>query len=215
MKANKGYIYILTNPSFPDWVKIGYADDPIKRVEQLNRTECTPFAFRIYTTYEVKNRLQDKKVHDIIDSLNFNLRSRDSLSDGKVRIREFYNMSPEEAYKIFEAIAQINGLEENLVRYQASEEEQEEEQEAKKARLSSFRFSMCNIKPGEKVVSLEKPEVVCTVVDDRHISYNGEEYSLSSLAAILLNVKSIAGPQHFTYNGKILSKLRAELNPEE
>ena len=45
MKANKGYIYILTNPSFPDWVKIGYADDPIKRVEQLNRTECTPFAF--------------------------------------------------------------------------------------------------------------------------------------------------------------------------
>ena len=24
---NEGVIYILTNPSFPDYVKIGYADD--------------------------------------------------------------------------------------------------------------------------------------------------------------------------------------------
>lgn len=212
---SKGYIYILTNPSFPDWVKIGYADDPQKRLDQLNRTECTPFAFRIYATYEVNNRLQDKKVHDIIDSLNPSLRSKDSLSDGKVRVREFYNMTPEEAYKLFEAIAQINGLEDNLVKHVASLEEQEEEQQAKKARLSSFRFSMCNIKPGEKVVSLEHPEVVCTVIDDKHISYEGEDYSLSSLAGVLLGVKSIAGPQHFTYNGKILADLRAELNPDE
>ena len=129
---SKGYIYILTNPSFPDWVKIGYADDSQKRLNQLNKTECTPFAFRIYATYEVNNRLQDKKVHDIIDSLNPSLRSKDSLSDGKVRVREFYNMTPEEAYKLFEAIAQINGLEDNLVKHVASPEEQEEEQQAKK-----------------------------------------------------------------------------------
>ena len=28
---NKGVIYILTNPSFPEYVKIGYADDVNKR----------------------------------------------------------------------------------------------------------------------------------------------------------------------------------------
>ena len=27
MSDTKGVIYILTNPSFPDYVKIGYADD--------------------------------------------------------------------------------------------------------------------------------------------------------------------------------------------
>lgn len=27
MEEKKGAIYILTNPSFPDYVKIGYADD--------------------------------------------------------------------------------------------------------------------------------------------------------------------------------------------
>lgn len=45
---NKGFIYILTNPSFPQYVKIGYADNVEKRLEQLNRSECIPFAFRLY-----------------------------------------------------------------------------------------------------------------------------------------------------------------------
>lgn len=42
---HKGVIYILTNPSFPDYVKIGYADDIDKRLKQLNRSECIPFAW--------------------------------------------------------------------------------------------------------------------------------------------------------------------------
>lgn len=37
--TNKGFIYILTNPSFPDYVKIGYAHDVEKRLQQLNRSE--------------------------------------------------------------------------------------------------------------------------------------------------------------------------------
>lgn len=44
-----GVIYILTNPSFPEYVKIEYADDIDKRLQQLNRSECIPFAFRVYT----------------------------------------------------------------------------------------------------------------------------------------------------------------------
>ena len=50
-----GVIYILTNPSFPEYVKIGYADDIDKRLQQLNRSERIPFAFRVYATYEVNS----------------------------------------------------------------------------------------------------------------------------------------------------------------
>lgn len=46
-QTTTGVIYILTNPSFPDYVKIGYADDVIERVNQLNRSECTPTAEEI------------------------------------------------------------------------------------------------------------------------------------------------------------------------
>lgn len=39
---NKDVIYILTNSSFSEYVKIGYADDVKKRLQQLNRSECIP-----------------------------------------------------------------------------------------------------------------------------------------------------------------------------
>ena len=54
MSAEKkaGVIYILTNPSFPEYVKIGYASNIEKRLAQLNRSECIPFAFRVYAVYE-------------------------------------------------------------------------------------------------------------------------------------------------------------------
>ena len=76
----KGVIYILTNLSFPEYVKIGYADDIEKRLSQLNRSECIPFAFRVYATYEVNSRLSDLKIHSIIDKLNPNLRSIDNFN---------------------------------------------------------------------------------------------------------------------------------------
>ena len=82
MTNTKGYIYILTNPSFKEFVKIGYADDVKKRLKQLNRSECIPFAFRIYATYETNSRLSDTKIHSIIDKLNPNLRSIETF-EGK------------------------------------------------------------------------------------------------------------------------------------
>ena len=49
---SKGFIYILTNPSFPDYVKIGYADDVEKRLAGLNRSECTPSTLQETLAYE-------------------------------------------------------------------------------------------------------------------------------------------------------------------
>lgn len=57
MSEKKNVIYILTNPSFPDYVKIGYADDVEERLKQLNRSECIPFAFRIYATYIINSSI--------------------------------------------------------------------------------------------------------------------------------------------------------------
>ena len=129
MPVDKGYIYILTNPSFPDYVKIGYADDVDKRVDELNRSECTPFGFRVYATYEVSGRLKDIPLHDLIDSLNGGLRSRDEIN-GKIRVREFYALSPEEAYSILLKIAKINGLENKLIKRTATKEQLQDEADA-------------------------------------------------------------------------------------
>ncbi len=109
MANNKsGVIYVLTNPSFPEYVKIGYADNLEKRLTDLNRSECLPFAFRAYCVYEVDGRLKDKDVHALIDKINPELRAIETF-DGKPRVREFYNISAEDAYEILYSIATISG----------------------------------------------------------------------------------------------------------
>lgn len=140
MNNSKGVVYILTNPSFPQYVKIGYADDVNRRLKELNRSECTPFAFRLYAYYEVNHRLTDMKLHNIIDKLNPDLRSIDNV-DGKKRVREFYAISKEDAYSLFEAIAEINGLEENLHLVPQSATEKQEEMIANEIQSDNFDYT--------------------------------------------------------------------------
>ena len=212
-----GVIYILTNPSFPEYVKIGYADDIDKRLKQLNRSECIPFAFRVYATYEVSSRLSDLKIHSIIDKLNPNLRSVESF-DGKQRVREFYAMSPEDAYSILEAIAEIHNCTDKLKIVTPSEKEKEAEQIAQEIdtesteRLANFSFGKCGIKPGEKIQLVDDPDYDITVVDDRNVEYDHQIYSLTALAKLLTGKKySLPGPKFFMYKGERLNDLRHRL----
>ncbi|MBQ0026175.1 MAG: GIY-YIG nuclease family protein, partial [Lachnospiraceae bacterium] len=191
------------------------------RLTQLNRSECTLFAFRVYATYEVSTRLTDKKIHDVIDKLNPDLRSIDTVN-GKKRVREFYAMSKEDAYDLLEAIAAINGFEKNLKLWKQTEEEKaaektaEEIEEQQAERYATFRFSICNIGVGEQVEFCYKNNShsgeLFTVVDDKHVTYDGENWSLTALAKHLINAKgALAGPKYFKYKGEWLNDIRRRL----
>lgn len=216
MENKKGVIYILTNPSFPQFVKIGYAIDIDKRLKELNRSECIPYAFHVYALYEVDSNLSDKKIHAIIDTLNPNLRSIENFN-GKKRVREFYAMPPEDAYAILEAIAEIHGCTDKLTLVamneaeQAAAEEAEEIEAEHRERLSPFTFSKCNIEIGETIEYALNPQIVCKVVSDKTVEYEGQQYSLSALAKHLLNSNSpVAGPRYFKYKGKWLNDIRQQ-----
>lgn len=184
---SQGVIYILTNPSFPDYVKIGYADDANKRLNELNRSECIPFAFRLYAYYEVPKRLTDMKLHQMIDKFNPNLRSIEEF-DGKTRKREFYNMTPADAYSILETIAQINGLEDHLVLVEPSAKQIKDEEEAEEIRTKRTQTKLPKldwmieqglVKPGDKICVISYPNEVATIIDGRHVEYNGETMSMN------------------------------------
>lgn len=130
---HKGVIYILTNPSFPQFVKIGYADNVEERVDILNRNPGLPYSFRIYATYEVKERLEDLKLHRIIDTLNPTLRCQEEVN-GKSRVREFFAMSAEAAFNIFEAMAEISGTQDRLHLWTADAKQKAEEENAEEVR---------------------------------------------------------------------------------
>ena len=221
MSNNTGYIYILTNPSFPQYVKIGYATDVKQRLDELNRSTAVPFAFRVYATYEVDSALSDKKLHSILDKLNPDLRSAEEI-DGKKRVREFYAMPAEDAYSILEAIAEINGYTHRLKKWKATAAERQDEDlaqeiiEQHQERLSPFAFSMCNIAIGEQIEFFcngnDHTGELCEIVDDKHVSYNGETWSLTALAKHLTGIKSaIAGPKYFKYKGEWLNTIRHRL----
>lgn len=217
MDNRKGVIYILTNPSFPDYVKIGYADDIEKRLKQLNRSECVPFAFRVYATYEVNSRLSDLKIHSIIDKLNPDLRSIDEFN-GQKRVREFYAMRPEEAFAILEAMAEIHDCKDNLTLIKPNAAEAEEEKLAQEIdtenheKAENFSFLKCQIPVGAEIEYYDNPDIKCKVVSDRKVEYQGKEMSLTAAAKIISGKKySIAGPKFFKYKGEWLNDIRQRI----
>ena len=212
MEETAGYIYILTNPSFPEYVKIGYADDVEKRLNQLNRTECTPFAFRLYATYEVPNRLADKKLHSLLDMFDANLRAVDELN-GKKRVKEFYAMQPDKAYHALELIAELTDTTDRLTLYEISSKDKTEDELANSIRRPKFSFKNLGIKPGEYLEYVRDPKIKVKVLnDDRLVEYEGKEYHLSNLAQQLLGKPfRVQGPLYFSYNGEVLTELRDRL----
>ena len=152
-----GVIYILSNPAFEEYVKIGYADDLPRRLAGLNASEAVPYAFRSYAVYEVDERLADTIIHRIIDTLNPELRTVEEF-DGKERKREFYALSKEDAYDVLRAIAELTHTEGRLHLTKPTGEELEEERSAdevrevaERKRRKNFTFDIIGLEPGTKL----------------------------------------------------------------
>ena len=78
---------------------------------------------------------------------------------------------------------------------------------------------MCGIKIGEYIEWYNNPEMHFLVVDDKHIEYKGENYTLTALAKEFLGKETsegVRGPHYFKYKGQKLNELRRrEENQEE
>ena len=215
----KGVIYILTNPAFPEYVKIGYTQNLEERLGNLNRSPAIPYAFRAYAVYEVDTRLTDRELHKLIDSLNPDLRTRETF-DGRERVKEFFAMSAEEAYSLLESIAKISGTKNRLKRMAPEGHEVLAEQTAEDIRNTAkkkpFTFSECEIPIGAKIAFVKDNSIVATVVDHKHIEYNNLTTSMSALAQELLGSRwQVQGPAYFTYKGRKLTDIREDIASSE
>ena len=216
--VNEGVIYILTNPSFPQFVKIGYADDVNQRLAQLNRSECIPFAFRLYAYYKVPARLTDLKLHAMIDKLNPNLRAIDDFN-GKKRVREFYAMKAHDAFAILETIAEINNLKDNLVLVEPTLDDIKTEDEAEeiRTRKSPQRYPKYDwlleqgiLHIGDRIYVINHPDELATVVDSNGVQYNGEYMSYNQFGCLITGWKAIQtyAMMKIEGNDETLSELR-------
>ena len=182
----------MTNQAIPNMVKIGYATDVEKRRKQLSTT-ALPYDYEVYATYETSGKLEDKKLHKLIDKLNPDLRVQ--------RNREFYVMSPDDAYELLEAIAAISDSIDKLKKTKGANTTA-----AQKLKKPAVNFKKCKIPIGAELVFTGDKRVKCIVQDEHKVLYNGE---LTSLSAIAKKIKGYpcAGPSFFTYNGKLVADI--------
>ena len=218
---NTGVIYILTNPSFPQYVKIGYASDLKSRLKSLNRSECIPFAFRVYAYYKVPKRLTDLEIHKIIDTINPNLRAIETI-DGKERKREFYELSANDAYEILLGIAKINGMESNITLVEPTSKEIKEEEEAEEGRTKRVMTQLPRmdwlieqgiVNIGDEVYIINHPDEVAVIKNAESVEYKGELMSFNQFGCKITGWKAI---QIYAYMKKVGEKdTLAELREEK
>lgn len=224
----KGYIYIFTNPSFKQYVKIGYSEDVQKRLEDANRSTWTPKTFRLYGTYATEEASADKALHSLIEILDDKIRVSESVK-GRIRKREFFEMSPEKAWSILENLASISGTTDCLEKNDkwTSEEmmedadSSEEPTSFKKTSSSRFNFAYCGIPVGSVLTFKYDGSVTLTVRSDSDVDYQGHRYSLTKLGKKLMSERTgnvwhtCQGPAYFCYNGKLLTDIKAEKDAME
>ena len=188
-----GYIYIMTNPALKDMVKIGYATDVEARRQQLSTT-ALPYEYEVYATYETPGNLEDKKLHKMIDKLNPDLRVSKN--------REFFVMSPEDAYELLETIAIISGSQDKLKKMK-----EVKKPSTQMIRKPTINFYKCGLKDGDKLVCTEDSKLVVVIKGEHKVLYKNE---LTSLAAIMKKVKGYSnnfGASFFTYKGELLTDI--------
>ena len=216
---NRGYVYILTNPSFrEDWVKIGKSTRPVDvRSKELDNT-AVPLPFEIYATLKTsKFDKVEKQIHKQIDRLT-DLRIRQN--------REFFNIAPSVALDIMRDIADLLDDSELAVSVDgkpvisnSKEEDKKIEADSKekelRAQKPAFKFHMVGLKVGDTVVFDELNLPVIVASDDK-VEYQGRLWSLSAFTREFLpedkqnTSGAYQGPKYFSCEGKTLNELRKE-----
>ena len=115
-ERKKGYVYILTSPSFrEDWVKIGKSFRKVDvRSKELDNT-AVPLPFKIFAT------LRTEKFNEVERNLH---KIFTDLADARIRKgREFFNITPHKALEYLKDQASIiDDAELNIPDYEEIEE---------------------------------------------------------------------------------------------
>lgn len=207
----RGKIYILTNDSMPDYIKLGFtaSDDVETRMRQLDTTGV-PLPFRLHACIEVDNAQKlERLAHDVFAAH----RARPN--------REFFLMEPETAVRYLTAI----GLNDPSARWVAANRQMIDEggktvseEEVVKPRLSSFTFSSAGVPVGSIIEFARDSSFQATVVSETEVEFEGSVTKLSPLTRVIFerlgaanSSGAYAGPQYFSFEDEILADRRRRL----
>lgn len=196
----KGFVYILTNPSYKDnIIKIGYTINLKNRLAQLDKTGV-PTPFDPYMTVETaKYKQLEKVIHHEIDKLT-NFRTRNN--------REFFEIDPIDAADLLKNLASLLDDAE-IVEYGNISDVEEKTIDTMRQQGNRTTFQMLGIQVGSTLTATNKhiPDVV--VVDEvNHVQLPDGSIKSISRAVIDAVGGHRNGFQVYKYQGQLLSNMR-------
>lgn len=204
---SKGIIYILTNEAMPGLCKIGRTtrSDLQTRMNELYTTGV-PFQFECVYACEFENcEAAEYALHTAFSTDRVNPK------------REFFKMDPFRAVALLRAFGgrEVSAeVRRDLDSSTTSEEKRATE--AFRARRPNMNYEEMGIPVGSRIVFSEEENIFATIADGRHVTYEGETYSLTALTRMLLKLGHDIQPGgHWTYNGRSLNDIYEETYPRE
>ena len=194
-------VYILTNESMSDIIKIGITDNLSRRLRELDNTS-TPLPFECYYAVEVDDaRAIESLLHEAFD-------------DKKIRQnREFFNCTPEQAKSALRIGEKMGGIE-VTPKEVVFETEQDKQalNNAKKRKGRVDYFGVLGINSGEILTFSKDQSLTCEVGENGQVIFRGEVTTLSRSALIIVSEmgydwQQINGPGYWCYRGAKLLDL--------
>ena len=167
-----GIVYVLSNPAFDSYVKVGRTIDLEQRLRQLDNTSV-PLPFRCVYAIEVEDEVAvERLVHQ-------------AFADVRVRTtREFFEI---DAQRVIAALKLTNGRDVTPKEDIAEDEESIEALERTVAKRKSYCFSDAHVNIGDVLTYSKDDTTTATVVADKKVDFEGEIVSLSKAALTLLH----------------------------
>lgn len=194
-------VYILTNEAMPGLIKIGMTTTTVRdRMVGLDTTGV-PLPFECYYAARVSEMAKVEKALHV------------AFGDHRVRgSREFFRIDPYRARAVLEllAVEDVTPREEAVI-----EPGDQEAIDLARRMRPRFEFTMANVPMGAELSFGRGEEYFATVINDRLISFRGDETSLSASAAVILGElgyanTSVQGTAYWLYQGRTLDELRRE-----
>lgn len=195
--ADSEFVYILTNPCMPDWIKVGKAKNVNRRLSDLNCT-AVPLPFECYAYLEVPSDLVFNVEHGLHAILGRSLDKK----------KEFFRTKPEIILDYFKTVEGLNKAFHLVVN-----PDLESKQDMSIA--SRTTFELLGVPAGAVLTFVRDSSVTCTVADSiNQVMYKGEQWSISGLACDLCKYR-INGFRAFMYEDETLWQRRLRLSSKK
>ena len=197
-------VYVLTNPSMPDIVKIGMTDNLPARMRSLY-SSSTPVPFECYFACTVADmRFVEKSIHNGFDDFRINPR------------REFFRVDPERVVSILKMVM-IDDVtpKDDIVDDETDQRSLDNERKIR----NRFNFDMVQVPAGAILTFIKDSNITATVVDKTKVEFEGEVQSLTSSALKIIHRmgyewSKVSGPQYWSYEGETLTERRHRMEQE-